>query len=186
MIEVLTVKNRSLNDVEVEAKLERLSIEDLNDIIDLQDFIIDGIEDKQIFAKTTKEEFEIYFRKNAYFLGIKLNESNKLIAVGVYISKADEKSNYGYDLDYTIEDILKTGQIETTVVHPDFRGNKLQEIICKKLIEVSKERDNKYLTATVSPYNPYSLNTFLKLGFVNKKEKMKYGGVLRAILELKL
>lgn len=186
MVDIIQIKNRSFDNMEVDAKLEKLSIESLNEIMELQDFIIEGIEDKQIFAKTTKEEFISYFNGNSYLLGIKLKDDDKLIALGVYVNKGEHKGNYGYDLEYSRDDILKTGQIEITIVHPDFRGNKLQDLLCKRLIEVSKENGDKYLTVTVSPYNPHSLNNFLKIGFVNKKEKMKYSGVLRAILELKL
>ena len=181
----MNIKNRSENDREVKANIVKLEISDLDDIVRLQDFIIEGIEDKQIFARTNREEFISYFEGNSYLVGIRLIETGKLVALGVYVNDGLKEDNYGYDLDYLKEDILKTGQIEITIVHPDFRGNRLQDILCKKLIEVSKVNGDKYLTATVSPYNKHSLSNFLKADFKNKKEKLKYGGVLRCILEYK-
>ena len=181
----MIIKNRNEDDKEVKARVLKLSMSDLDDIVELQDFIIDGIMDKQIFARTSKDEFISFFEGNSYLLGLRLEETGKLIALGVYLNNGLLEENYGYDLEYSKEDILKTGQVEITIVHPDFRGNRLQDVLCKKLIEVSKVNGDKYLTATVSPYNEHSLNNFLKLDFKNKKEKFKYGGVLRCILEYK-
>ncbi|MGL4760734.1 MAG: GNAT family N-acetyltransferase [Sarcina sp.] len=181
----MIIKNRSKNDKEVKASLLKLSMSDLDDIVGLQDFIIDGIVDKQIFARTSREEFISFFEGNSCLLGLRVEETGKLVALGVYLNNGSSEENYGYDLEYSKEDILKTGQVEITIVHPDFRGNRLQGVLCKRLIEVSKENGDKYLTATVSPYNKHSLNNFFKLDFKNKKEKLKYGGVLRCILEYK-
>lgn len=154
----------------------------LNEILTLQEKVILSIENKEIYFSSTKEDLLNQFNSDSYFLGIKNLENNELIAFGSYLNKGLNKDNYAYDLDFDKNKILRTGQIDTTIVHPDFRGNNLQKILCKKLEEYSRKNGDLYLTATVSPVNLFSLNTFLKLGYENKKEKLKYDGMARCIL----
>ncbi|MGL4741645.1 MAG: GNAT family N-acetyltransferase [Sarcina sp.] len=183
---MIEIKNRANNDILVKAEFEKLTVNSIDEILKFQDLIIDGLEDKSFFAKTSKNEFIDYFERNSYFLGLREKKENQLIAFGLYLHEGLLETNYGYDLDYSVEEIEKTGQIEITIVHPDFRGNRLQKILCDKMIEVAKKNGDYTVAATVSPENLHSLNTFLKLGFIINKEKLKYGGVLRCILEYKL
>lgn len=183
---MIKIKDRANNDILVDAEFEKLTINSIDEILDFQDLIINGLEDKSFFAKTSRNEFIEFFGRKSYFLGLREKTENRLIAFGLYLNEGLLESNYGYDLDYPKAKIEKTGQIEITIVHPDFRGNRLQKILCEKMIEVARENDDYVVAATVSPENIHSLNTFLKLGFVVNKEKLKYGGVLRCILEYKL
>lgn len=185
MKSTIKIKNKTNNQI-VEAKVMELNLADLDDILKFQSIILDFLENKELYSPTSKEEFLEYFTKNSYILGIKTLNDNKLISIGVYINNGLNHHNYGYDLNYTEDMLLKTGQIESTLVIPEFRGNKLQKLICEILEEHSRNNGDLYLTATASPLNPYSLNTFIKLGYENKLEKLKYGGLKRAILEKKL
>ena len=84
------------------------------------------------------------------------------------------------------EELLSVGQIESTVVSPEYRGNSLQKKICLELERISKNNNDKLLCATVSPYNKYSLKSFLDLGYEIKKDKLKYGGLRRYVVAKKL
>lgn len=153
----------------------------LDDIVDLNEDILEGIENKEIYARTTREEFEEYLKENGKIIGCIVD--SKLIAMGVYIALKYDKRNYGYDLDIRGENLLEVCQIESTVVTKEFRGNKLQKKICEILEDVGKHRNMKIISATASPINPYSVNTFIDLGYEIAKEKEKYGGLRRYILK---
>lgn len=179
------IKNK-LTDTLVDAKLISLNESNLNEFLEFQEKILDAIDDKDIYVPTSKEEYLDYMNYPYYIVGVKTLDENKLIAVGIYVNIGLNPHNYGYDLEYSDSDILKTSQIQSVLVLPQFRGNKLQILICEKLVDIAINNGDKFITATVAPTNPYSLNSFLKLGFTNEKEKLKYGGLRRYILSKKL
>ena len=106
--------------------------------------------------------------------------------MGVYGKLGHRENNYGYDLEMAKEELLSVGQIESTVVSPEYRGNSLNKKICLELEKISKNNNDKLLCATVSPYNKYSLKSFLDLGYEIKKDKLKYGGLRRYVVAKKL
>lgn len=169
------------DEVEVKAELKELTISYLDKIMELQKIIIDGLENKELYADTEREEFEEYIKKNGKILGC-VTEDDELIAMGVYAKKGYDKSNYGYDIVLDNEELLKVGQIESTVVKEAYRGNKLQKIICEELEKIAVKEDTKILCATASPYNEFSVNTFKSLGYEIKQDKLKYGGLRRYVL----
>ena len=169
------------DEVDVKVELKELTISYLDKIMELQKIIIDGLENKELYADTEREEFEEYIKKNGKILGC-VTEDDELIAMGVYAKKGYDKSNYGYDIGLDNEELLKVGQIESTVVKEEYRGNKLQKIICEELEKIAVKEDTKILCATASPYNEFSVNTFKSLGYEIKKDKLKYGGLRRYVL----
>lgn len=169
------------DEVEVKAELKELTISYLDKIMELQKIIMDGLENKELYADTEREEFEEYIKKNGKILGC-VTEDDELIAMGVYAKKGYDKSNYGYDIGLDNEELLKVGQIESTVVKEAYRGNKLQKIICEELEKIAVKEDTKILCATASPYNEFSVNTFKSLGYEIKQDKLKYGGLRRYVL----
>lgn len=183
MIDILRLKNKNGNIVN--AKYKELDLSYIDKIIELQEIIMQDLDDKQLYAPTEREEFIEYFQKGAKIIGY-LNEEEELIAMAVYIKKGYDKGNYGYDLDLEGENLLKVGQVESTVVRSDYRGNGLQRLLCEKIEDIAKNEKVKLLTSTASPYNKYSVNTFEKLGYKIKKEKMKYGGLRRYVLAKEL
>ena len=165
-----------------EVQYKRLSVDYLDKIMELQGIIMNVLPDKQLYATSTKEEFKEYLEGKGEIIGCVTND-NRLIAMGVYAKLGFEKSNYGYDINLGENDLLKVGQIESTVVLPDYRGNKLQMKICTILEEIGRDKETPIMMATASPYNEFSLNTFLDLGYEVVKEKLKYGGLKRCILK---
>lgn len=179
----------NINDIElkrkdgtiVNAKFSFLSNEDLDRIMDLQSKIYNGLEDKQLYSPSSKEEFKEFILGKGKILGC-ITEDNKLIAMAVYAKMEYDEHNYGYDIELEGKDLLKVGQIESTIVDKEFRGNKLQRKMCEILEEVAIENNTPILSATASPYNEYSVNTFLNLGYKIMKDKIKYGGLRRYVL----
>lgn len=165
--------------------LTKLTLQDIEDIMKLQDKVSQVLPNKEIYVCSSKEEFEEAIRNIGGLLGYK-TEDQKLVALGTYISYGHNPHNYGYDLEFTEEELLTVGQIESTIVDPEYRGNGLQKKLCEALERIAREEQKNYIMATVSPMNPYSLNNFLALGYINKKEKLKYGGLRRYILCKKL
>ena len=165
----------------VESKMKELNLDYIDKIMELQKIIIDGLENKELYADTEKEEFEEYIKGKGKIIGY-VTEDDEIIAMGVYAKKGYDKGNYGYDIELKGEELLNVGQIESTVVREEYRGNKLQRIICEELEKIAIENNTKIVCATASPYNEFSVNTFKSLGYEIKKDKIKYGGLRRYVL----
>ena len=58
----------------------------------------------------------------------------------------------------------------------------IEEISFKDLEKIARKDDIEILSATASPYNEFSVNTFMNLGYEIKKDKLKYGGLRRYVL----
>lgn len=84
--------------------------------------------------------------------------------------------NYGYDLGFTEEQLLRTIHMDTAVVHPDFRGHKLQRRLMAAIEEDLKVRfPGCILMCTVHPENLYSLMNVQSLGYAIARRLPKYG-----------
>ncbi|MBC8581409.1 GNAT family N-acetyltransferase [Zhenhengia yiwuensis] len=165
----------------VKLTLKRLTFEDIDQIMALQDEIVEGLEDKQLYVPSGREEIQSHFSTEGVLLGY-VTEENELAALAIYLKRGYSPSNYGYDVGLEGEELLKVGQVDTVLVKADYRGNNLQYRMCSLLEEIAKEKQTPILCATASPYNTFSVNNFLKLGYEVKKDKLKYGGLRRYIL----
>ena len=179
MISKVTLKSKDGN--VIEAILKKLDKSYINSIMKFQDEIVEGLDNKELYFPSKEEEFLEFISEKGNIVGC-VTEDDELIAMGVYCKLGYDDSNYGYDIGIKGEDLLKVGQIESTLVKENFRGNKLQRRICESLEEISKENGDLIISATASPYNPYSVNTFLDLGYEIAKDKIKYGGLRRYVL----
>lgn len=83
--------------------------------------------------------------------------------------------NYGYDLDFSEEELRRVVHMDTSAVHPDYRGLGLQ----RKMVQTAEEElsgsGRKILLCTVHPENQYSLNNMLNRGYTIQKRVGKYG-----------
>lgn len=166
----------------VQAEFKILDINYIDEILELQNDIYEGLENKEFYACSSREEFEEIINSKGKIIGCVSLNNNKLIAIGVYVKYGYEKHNYGYDVNISGEELLKVGQIESTIVLKDYRGNKLQKIICTYLENICKDEGMKWVGATVEPNNIFSLNTFVNSGYKIVLEKLKYGGLKRYVL----
>ena len=166
-------------------KLVKLTLNDIEAMMKLQDKVDHFLSNKEVYVCTSKEEFEETIKNRGCILGYK-TDKGKLVALGAYACYGLHTHNYGYDLDLREDKLVEIGQVEMMIVDPEYRGNKLQKKLCRALEAYAKKEQKAYVLATVSPDNPYSLNNFLSLGYEIKKEKLKYGGLRRYILSKKL
>lgn len=173
------LKKKDGNNVEAEFKI--LDTTYVDKIMELQHKIYNGLENKEFYSCSDREEFENATKGNGKILGCISLEDDELIAMGVYIEYGYEDHNYGYDLNLTGEELLKVGQIESTVVLENYRGNKLQKIICEMIEQIGRDSGMKYMCATAAPDNSFSVNTFEKLGYNIMADKLKYGGLRRYV-----
>ena len=83
--------------------------------------------------------------------------------------------NYGYDLGLTERELLQVVHMDTSAVHPDYRGMGLQQKMVQTAEEALTGQGRRILLCTVHPENCYSLNNMRKQGYAIQKRVSKYG-----------
>ena len=91
--------------------------------------------------------------------------------------------NLGHHISLEQEALVKVVHMDSVVILPQYRGNKLQYKLIEAAEEVLRqETDYEIWMATVHPDNKYSLNNVQALGYKIVAEAMKYGGYPRYVL----
>ena len=83
--------------------------------------------------------------------------------------------NYGYHLGLSEADLRKVVHMDTSAVHPDYRGQGLQGKMVQTAEKALSGQGNKILLCTVHPDNHYSLNNMLNQGYEIQMRTGKYG-----------
>jgi len=168
--------------------LQLVDNDQLDLVMNLQDYVYRNLFNKQVLVKDTYEDLHEDLKGNGKIIGA-FNKDNKLIAYRYITFPGDSEKNLGNDLGMTKDQLKSVVHLETTVVHPDYRGNNLQSITLNESLGIIEDMGYNNLLCTVSPQNFFSLYNIMKNGLAIKSLKKKYGnkedgsdGVWRFIL----
>lgn len=159
---------------------------DVPEVLKLQDYIYERIPLKEIFVRDTEEDLRKAIDDKGIIFGI-YTKDDRLAAYRFINVPGETEHNMGADLYLPKSEYHKVVHLETTVVHPDFRGLGLQRLTLDYAVKWTVAKGYRYLFCTVSPYNPVSLNNIMSGGLKARHLKKKYGneehdGYLRYIL----
>ena len=156
-------------------KIEIVTEERLNEVLNFQKEIIDNMNRKDLFYPLTEEEFLTPIKKqdNVYFL----KYNNEII--GLFVATCN------------IPDVLKEYQlksnnvmlIDSIMIKEKYRGNKLQIKILNYLYNRAKELKLDGLVATIHPENTYSLNNFINNGYKIINTLQIHGGIRNIVFK---
>lgn len=88
-----------------------------------------------------------------------------------------DECNYGHDLGFTGEQLLRVVQMDTAAVHPDYRGHGLQKRLMELAESEIRKQPGRILLCTIHPENRFSLENVLKQNYRIEKTVAKYGSV---------
>jgi GNAT superfamily N-acetyltransferase len=138
------------------------------------------------------QEMQEDMNNGAKLIGV-FNKSGELIAYRYIAFPGESDRNLGNDINLTRRELINVAHLETTVVHPAYRGNSLQSLTLQEAIPILRNCGCEHLLCTVSPQNPYSLYNVMKNGLRIRALKKKYGsdktgkdGIWRFILHRSL
>lgn len=150
------------------------SIDELNAVVQLQNYVYEQLPDKQVLYRDSYEDMYEDMKSGAKIIGV-FNDENELIAYRYMGFPGKEERNLGYDIILCENELDKVVHLETTVVHPYYRGNGLQSLTLQHAALMVKSLGYKHLMCTVSPKNFFSLYNVMKNGLKIKALKKKYG-----------
>lgn len=158
-----------------------MSSDNIDELLDLQNIVVNDLDDKDYFRPSTKEMLNLFI-KNGHSIGA--YKDDNLIAYRLIYSPKDKEHNLGFDLDLNKNDLGRVIHFETAVVHPKYRGSRLQILLTKELSEQVNLEDS-IVCASCYTMNYPSLSNLIKMGLSINTLKNKYDSKLRFILSNK-
>ena len=148
---------------------------DLQAVIDLNETIYSALSDKSILLHNAPEMIVSCLEEPNVTLGIW--EDDTLIAVGMlYVPQCIEEDHFH---DLGLEGEYKSANQKLFLVREGYRGLGLQRKLIREVEKIAIARGYNLLCTTVAPNNDFSINNFLKEGYVYAKTEEKYGGLVR-------
>lgn len=151
-----------------------ITTEELKAAVELQKYVYEQLPNKQVLYMDSYEEMLDDMKNGAKIIGV-FNEAGEIIAYRYIGFPGLTDKNLGNDINMPRKELIKVAHLETTVVHPDYRGNSLQSLTLQQAIPMVKQLGYSHLLCTVSPQNSYSLYNIIKNGLRIKALKKKYG-----------
>jgi GNAT superfamily N-acetyltransferase len=168
------IKHEDERTVQDEYAMRLITTEELKDAITLQKYVYDQLPNKQVLYIDSYEEMFDDMKQGAKVIGV-FNKAGEIIAYRYIGFPGCSDKNLGNDINIPRQELAKVAHLETTVVHPDYRGNSLQSLTLQQAMPMVKELGYYHLLCTVSPQNIYSLYNIIKNGLRIKALKKKYG-----------
>jgi GNAT superfamily N-acetyltransferase len=147
---------------------------ELKNAVELQKYVYSQLPNKQVLYMDSYEDMFEDMKNGAKIIGV-YNKAEELIAYRYIGFPGWSEKNLGNDINMTKKELAKVAHLETTVVHPEYRGNSLQSLTLQQAIPIVKELGYSHLLCTVSPQNVFSLFNIIKSGLKIKALKKKYG-----------
>lgn len=170
------IKNVNNTKVQEEYTMRLMSLDELNSVVELQNYVYEQLPNKRVLYRDTYEDMHEDLLSGGKIIGV-FNEKNRLIAYRYISFPGENNKNLGYDIKLPETQLDKVVHLETTVVHNDYRGNGLQSLTLQHATSLTKSLGYRHLLCTVSPQNFYSLYNVMKNGLKIKALKRKYGTV---------
>ena len=152
------------------------STADTERMLQLLHKVKDDMENQDWFFLDPDEEIRKMMESGVMQLWL-AEDGDRVAAIFDYIIPGLNGYNYGYDLGFSEEDLLRVVQMDTAAVDPSYRGLKLQKTLMQRAEQEIREIPGIILLSTIHPDNRYSLNNLLAQDYSVEKKVAKYGSV---------
>ncbi|SHJ13675.1 GNAT family N-acetyltransferase [Lutispora thermophila] len=178
-----TLKRTIVLDEEYE--MHFLDESNIDEIVDLQNEVASCLKNPETFAMDSREFIlnEVLHKDKGRAIGVFAH--NRLIAFRTVSFPGMSQSNMGRELGLSEGELEHVVHLEATVVHPEYRGNKLQAKMMKHTFNIVYRMGYYHVLCTVSPFNYPSLKNVIDGGLVIKalgQREGPYNGKWRFLL----
>ena len=147
----------------------------------LQELVFNRLTDKTHCLRLSREEYLAILGDHGLVLG--MLHRGKLVAFYGALFPGMSEENLGRDLGLPEKALDRVCHLEISLVHPDYRGKKLQPALGQRVVAAVEDLDrHRYFCATVGPENYVALQNVFALGLCAVQLKQKYQGLWRFIL----
>lgn len=148
---------------------------DLMAVMELQNLVMGAMEQDCFCVPLSFEEQRVILEGHGETIGLFVDDN--LYAACSILNNVKPENNMARELNFSQEELKRVSQLELAIVHPEFRGNKLQQRLAGILAQrVEKRKRSKYLFTTVYPFNYPSIQTAISIGLhIAKLCKMYHG-----------
>lgn len=133
-------------------------------LLGLQQTVYDALDDdkKRFILPKSKGYLTSHFENGSTAIGISID--GKHVAQALIAMPSEENQNTSlvdFDLQHPLEEL---SVIQGLLVHPNFRGLKLGQLMIEAWIKIAEEAQKKYCMAETETRNHYSWGLFLDAG----------------------
>lgn len=148
----------------------------IHHVMKLQNLVYSALPNKDLLVTDTYNELCQGLESGGFIVGV-YSLDHELISYRYISLPTSNESNMGFDIHLPHNELHRVAHLETTVVHPHFRGNDLQNLTLQNAYPILTEKSIRHLICTVSPFNIFSLRNILKNGLKIKTLKRKYSHI---------
>lgn len=156
--------------------LRKCTVQDVDQICELQKIIIDGLDNKAILRQNERSMFEHCVQEPNLTIGV--YDKEKLIAVAIFVI---EHGDEDLSLELVCHEVDVSANFKLVMVKKEYRGNGFQRALMWILEKYAYNNGFTHLCTTVSEENTYSLHNVKETGYEYDHNAVKYGGLSRCV-----
>lgn len=160
--------------MEMEIRIRKGGNADIEGVICLLQDVKAAMEHQEWFYLDSPEDIRTMMADGTMQLWV-AEDGNTLAGILYILFPGLQEFNYGYDLGFTQEELLRVVNMDTAAVRPEYRGMGLQGKLIQAAEDSLRGEDGRILLCTIHPENTFSLNNALKQGYEIRRELPKYG-----------
>lgn len=150
------------------------TLEDTEPFIELLSHVKQNMENTEWLYLDSPDEVREMMRNGTMSLWVAV-DGKRIVGAFDTLNPKMAPFNYGYIIGLDYKDLLRVVNMDTAVVHPDYRGHGLQKRMMQQAEKELAESGKHILLCTVHPHNHYSLNNLLSQGYSICKTVALYG-----------
>ena len=154
--------------------IRRGTLEDTEPFIALLSHVKQNMENEEWLYLDSTDEVREMMRNGTMSLWVAV-DGKRIVGAFDALNPKLAPFNYGYLIGLTDIDLMRVVNMDTAVVHPDYRGHGLQKRMMQQAEQELAESGKHILLCTVHPHNRYSLNNLLSQGYSICKTVALYG-----------
>ena len=166
----------------MDLQLRTCTTADLDAVVELNEAVYAALPDKSVLRHNSVEMIASCLVEPNLTLGFW--DDDLLVAIGMlYVPQCIEEDHFH---DLGLSGYYRSANQKLFLVREGYRGQGLQRKLIHEIEKLAVAKGFNLLCTTCAPNNGFSINNFLKEGYVYATTEEKYGGLLRNLYYKKL